>query len=62
MTVFAGIAESERGLIWERTGAGRTDAMKRGVQFGRPKKLSSEQKKLALRLVSEATCSAIQTR
>ncbi len=53
MTVFAGIAEFERDLIRERTGAGREDAMKRGVKFGRPKKLSTEQKKLALRLVQE---------
>jgi len=48
MTVFAGIAEFERDLIRERTGTGRKDAMKRGVKFGRPKKLSVEQKKLAL--------------
>lgn len=53
MTVFAGIAEFERDLIRERTGAGRKDAMKRGVKFGRPRKLSSEQKNLALRLVNE---------
>ena len=36
MTVFAGIAEFERDLIRERTGAGREAAKKRGVQFGRP--------------------------
>ena len=42
MTVFAGIAEFEKDLIRERTSAGRESAMKRGVRFGRPKKLSPE--------------------
>ena len=37
MTIFAGIAEFERDLIRERTAAGRADARKRGVRFGRPK-------------------------
>ena len=53
MTFFAGIAEFERDLIRERTGVGRAHAMQRGVKFGRPGKLSPEQKKLALRLVQE---------
>ncbi len=53
MTVFAGISEFERDLIRERTGAGRKAAIKRGVKFGRPQKLSSEQRKLILRLVEE---------
>jgi DNA invertase Pin-like site-specific DNA recombinase len=39
MTIFAGIAEFERDLIRERTGAGREAARKRGVRFGRPRKL-----------------------
>jgi DNA invertase Pin-like site-specific DNA recombinase len=39
MTIFAGIAEFGRDLIRERTGAGRADAHKRGVRFGRPKKI-----------------------
>ena len=38
MTIFAGIAEFERNLIRERTGAGRVDAQKRGVRFGRPRR------------------------
>ena len=46
MTVFAGIAEFERDLIRERTGAGREAAKKRGVQFGRPRKLNPEQAQL----------------
>ena len=53
MTVFAGIAEFERDLIRERTGVGREAAMKRGVRFGRPKKLSPEQKELILKLREE---------
>ena len=53
MTVFAGIAEFERDLIRERTGAGRAEAKKRGVRFGRPKKLNIEQRTLALRLLAE---------
>ena len=53
MTIFAGIAEFERDLIRERTGAGREAAKKRGVQFGRPRKLALDQNELAQRLVSE---------
>lgn len=53
MTVFAGIAEFERELIRERTSAGRTAAMTRGVKFGRPQKLTVDQKRLVIRLVDE---------
>jgi DNA invertase Pin-like site-specific DNA recombinase len=53
MTVFAGIAEFERELIRERTGAGREAAKKRGVQFGRPRKLNPEQEQLVRRLLEE---------
>ena len=53
MTVFAGIAEFERDLIRERTGAGRDAAKKRGVRFGRPEKMNDEQKLLAKRLLQE---------
>ncbi|BCA97289.1 resolvase (plasmid) [Legionella antarctica] len=53
MTVFAGIAEFERDLIRERTGAGRAAAKKRGVRFGRPEKMNDEQKLLAKRLLQE---------
>ncbi len=55
MTVFAGIAEFERELIRERTGAGREAAKKRGVRFGRPPKMNAEQKRLAVRLVEEGS-------
>jgi DNA invertase Pin-like site-specific DNA recombinase len=53
MTVFAGIAEFERDLIRERTGAGREAAKKRGVQFGRPRKLNPEQLQLASKLINQ---------
>jgi DNA invertase Pin-like site-specific DNA recombinase len=53
MTIFAGIAEFERDLIRERTGAGRDAARKRGVRFGRPRKLSLDQEQFARRLVVE---------
>jgi DNA invertase Pin-like site-specific DNA recombinase len=53
MTVFAGIAEFERDLIRERTAAGRSAAIQRGVRFGRPPKLNSDQRKLILRLLDE---------
>jgi DNA invertase Pin-like site-specific DNA recombinase len=53
MTVFAGIAEFERDLIQERTTAGRIAAQKRGVRFGRPRKLNVDQEKLARRLIAE---------
>lgn len=53
MTVFAGIAEFERDLIRERTGAGRVAAQQRGVRFGRPEKMNEEQKLLAKRLLQE---------
>lgn len=55
MTVFAGIAEFERDLIRERTSIGRKNAMKRGVKFGRPNKLSPEQRELILKLREEGT-------
>lgn len=53
LTVFAGIAEFERELIKERTGTGRIAALKRGVRFGRPARLSQEQTALAKRLLDE---------
>jgi len=41
--VMAGIAEFERDLIRERTSAGRIAAKKRGVKFGRPRKIDDGQ-------------------
>lgn len=51
MTVFAGIAEFEKDLIRDRTGTGRIAAKKRGVKFGRPGKISGEQKKAVQELL-----------
>lgn len=53
LTIFAGIAEFERELIHERTGAGRVAAKARGVRFGRPHKLTADQTALARRLIDE---------
>jgi len=46
-------AEFERDLIRERTSPGRQAAKKRGVRFGRPPKLNSDQILLVQRLVLE---------
>ena len=58
LTVFAGIAEFERALIQERTGAGRAAAKRHGVRFGRPAKLGAEQVTLAQRLLDEGTAAS----
>jgi len=50
MTVFSGIAEFEKELIKERTSAGRKAAIDRGVKFGRPRALNSNQLKAAQEL------------
>jgi len=48
ITVMAGIAEFERNLIRQRSRDGRDAAKKRGVKFGRPRKLSKSQSELIL--------------
>jgi DNA invertase Pin-like site-specific DNA recombinase len=53
LTVFAGMAEFERALIHQRISSGRDAAMKRGVRFGRPVKLTAEQISLGQRLIDE---------
>jgi len=53
MAVFAGIAEFDRDLIRERTSAGRQAARRRGIHFGRPRKLNPEQTNLVRRLMNE---------
>jgi DNA invertase Pin-like site-specific DNA recombinase len=55
LTVFAGVAEFERALIRERTGAGRAAAPRRGVRFGRPAKPAADRVALARRLLGEGT-------
>jgi DNA invertase Pin-like site-specific DNA recombinase len=47
--LLASIAEFERELIRERTGAGRTRAMANGVKFGRKRKLSDYQRSEAIK-------------
>jgi DNA invertase Pin-like site-specific DNA recombinase len=49
LTVLAGLAEFERELIVERTGEGRERAMKQGVVFGRPPKLTRHQRLEAIK-------------
>ena len=53
LTVFGGIAEFERGLIHQRTSAGRAAAKARGVRFGRKPKLTADQKQLAADLIAK---------
>jgi len=53
MTVFAGLVEFEKDLIRERTSAGRKLALKRGVAFGRPRKLTVGQREIAAKLLTE---------
>jgi DNA invertase Pin-like site-specific DNA recombinase len=49
VTVLAAIAEFERELIKERTGAGRERAIAEGVKFGRKRKLSDYQRAEAVK-------------
>src|SRR5246127_4925795 len=49
VTMLAAIAEFERELIRERTGAGRERAMAEGVKFGRKRKLSDYQRAEAVK-------------
>lgn len=51
--LFACIAEFERARIVERTHEGIAAARRRGRKFGRPKLLSDEQARLALRMIDE---------
>lgn len=49
LALLAAIAEFERELIRERTGAGRERAMVNGVKFGRKLKLSAYQRAEAIK-------------
>ena len=49
LTVLGGLAEFERELIRARTGEGRERAMKAGVRFGRPSKLTAHQRREAIK-------------
>lgn len=60
VTILAGIAQLERGLILERASAGRLAARTRGVKFGPKPKLSAFQQEHALRMLNEGkTCREI---
>jgi DNA invertase Pin-like site-specific DNA recombinase len=60
LTVLGGLAEFERSLIIARTSEGRERAMKAGVVFGRPRKMSAYQQAEALkRLLAGETPSLI---
>jgi DNA invertase Pin-like site-specific DNA recombinase len=49
LTILGGLAEFERTLIVDRTGEGRERAMKAGVRFGRPSKLTPHQRREAIK-------------
>lgn len=51
--IFGALAEFERNLIRERTHAGLQAARARGRNGGRPKKLSTDKAKLAIKLYEE---------
>lgn len=53
MTIFAGLAEFERDLIRDRTDVGRIAALRRGVKFGRPAKMTDDQLKVARGLLKK---------
>jgi DNA invertase Pin-like site-specific DNA recombinase len=48
LTVLRGLAEFEREVIRARTGEGRARAKARGVQMGRPPKLTPHQRQEAM--------------
>lgn len=48
LTILGGLAEFERELIRARTSEGRKRAKERGVRFGRPHRLTPEQRQAAL--------------
>lgn len=53
LTVLAGLVDFERGLVAERTSAGRIEARAQGVRFGRAPILSVEQIEHARQLINE---------
>ena len=53
LTVFAGMADFERSLIVERTGAGRIAAKARGVRFEPRPTLDTAQIVLARKLIDD---------
>jgi DNA invertase Pin-like site-specific DNA recombinase len=57
VTVLGGLAEFESDLIRARTGEGRKRAKERGVHMGRPPKLTTHQKRDALKALADGTAS-----
>jgi len=53
--LMGALAQFERSLIAERTGAGRAAAKKRGVRFGRPRRLTDAQVAHARKLAESGT-------
>lgn len=53
MTLFSAVAEMERELLRERVRSGIAEAKRQGRTGGRPPALTSEQRRLAARLVGE---------
>jgi DNA invertase Pin-like site-specific DNA recombinase len=58
LTVLGGLAEFERSLIVARTSDGRARAKARGVQFGRPVKLTAHQREEALQRLAKGEAQA----
>jgi DNA invertase Pin-like site-specific DNA recombinase len=58
LTVLGGLAEFERELIRARTGEGRERAKKRGVRFGRPRKMTPHQRQEALQRLARGETQA----
>jgi len=56
ITVMAGIAKFERDLIRQRSRDGLEAAKKRGVKFGRPRKLSQTQSLLVVEAFKNGIC------
>jgi len=53
--IMGALAQFERSLITERTAAGRAAAKRRGVRFGRPRRLTDQQITHATKLADEGT-------
>lgn len=60
--VTGAFAQYERSIIRERSMAGQVAAIKRGVQFGRPKKLTPEQEASMLELIDGGSSKAAAAR
>jgi DNA invertase Pin-like site-specific DNA recombinase len=58
VTVLGGLAEFERELIMARTGEGRARAQARGVKFGRPSSLTTDQRREARQRLAEGATQA----